>query len=92
MNPNLEKLQTQKESIERQIEQCEHRQTLYENRIAYLNKGERKKRVHRLITRGAAVESIVPAVKSMGEVEFYELMEIILTHPAIVPLLPTEES
>lgn len=27
MNPELEKLQTQKEKVERQIEQYEHRQT-----------------------------------------------------------------
>ena len=39
-------------------------------------------------TRGAAVESIVPAVKDMDQVDFYELMEKVLTHPAVIPLLP----
>ncbi len=35
MNPELEKLQTQKDKVERQIAQCEHRETLLQNRIAY---------------------------------------------------------
>ena len=36
---------------------------------------------HRLITRGAAVESILPQVKGLSEVQFYSLMEEILTRP-----------
>ena len=91
MHPELEKLQIQKDKVERQIAQCEHRETLLHNRIAYLDKGERKKRAHRLITRGAAVESIAPSVKSMGEIEFYELMETILHLPEVVLLLPKDE-
>ena len=92
MNPELEKLRIQKNKVERQIAQCEHRETLLNNRIAYLDKGERRKRAHRLITRGAAVESIAPSVKSMGETEFYELMEMILTQPEVVPLLPNDDA
>ena len=92
MNPELEKLRIQKNKVERQIAQCEHRETLLKNRIAYLDKGERRKRAHRLITRGAAVESIAPSVKSMGETEFYELMEMILTQPEVVPLLPNDDA
>lgn len=92
MNPELEKLKTQKADIEHQIEQAEHRETLYQNRIAYLNKAERRARAHRLITRGAAVESIVPAVKDMNEVEFYELMETILTLEDVIPHLPQDGS
>ena len=92
MNPELEKLKTQQADIEHQIEQAEHRETLYENRISYLNKSERKKRNHRLITRGAAVESIVPALKELNEVEFHELMETILTLPDVIPLLPQDGS
>jgi len=91
MHPELEKLQTQKNKVERQIAQYEHRETLLQNRIAYLDKGERRKRAHRLITRGAAVESIAPSVKSMGEIEFYELMETILHLPEVIPLLPKDE-
>ena len=88
MHPELEKLQTQKDKVERQIAQYEHRETLLQNRITCLDQGERRKRAHRLITRGAAVESIAPGVKSMSETDFYELMETILTRPDILPLLP----
>ena len=91
MNPELEKLQTQKDKVERQIAQYEHRETLLQNRITYLDQGERRKRAHRLITRGAAVESIAPSVKSMGETEYYELMETILHLPEVVLLLPKDE-
>ena len=92
MNPELEKLKTKQADIEHQIEQAEHRETLYQNRIAYLNKAARKARNHRLITRGAAVESIVPSLKELNEVEFHELMETILTLPDVIPLLPQDGS
>ncbi len=92
MDPELEKLKIKQADIEHQIEQAEYRETLYKNRIAYLNKAERKARAHRLIIRGAAVESIVPAVRELNEVEFYELMETILTHPDVILLLPKDGS
>ncbi len=38
----------------------------------------RKQRTHRLITRGAAIESIAPQTKELSEAEFYSLMESIL--------------
>ena len=44
------------------------------NRQAYLESGSRKQRTHRLITRGAAVESIAPQTKELSEAEFYSLM------------------
>ena len=54
-----------------------------ENRIKYYEKGERQKRAHRLITRGAAVESVAPEVKEIGEVTFYSLMEQIFSMPEV---------
>ena len=36
--------------------------------------GSRKQRTHRLITRGAAIESIAPQTKELTETEFYSLM------------------
>ena len=44
---------------ERQLAQLRHKQQQLENRAAYYEKGDRRKRAHRLITRGAAVESPV---------------------------------
>lgn len=47
------------------LEQYQHRGQRYENHIRYYTEGERKKRNHRLITRGGAVESIVPEGRGM---------------------------
>ena len=88
MNPQIEELRAEQEQIQQEIEQLEHQQVLIENKISYFKGADRRKRSHRLITRGAAVESIVPAVKDMDQVDFYELMEKVLTHPAVIPLLP----
>ncbi|MDI9242467.1 DUF3847 domain-containing protein [Fusibacillus kribbianus] len=44
---------------ERQLVQLQHKQQQFENRITYYEKGDRRKRAHHLITRGAAVERVV---------------------------------
>lgn len=69
--------------MEKQIEQTQHKTQQLKNRLSYLEKGERKQRAHRLITRGAAIESILPEVKELDEVSFYSLMEEVLLHPDI---------
>lgn len=53
----------------------QHRQQRMENRRQYLEKGERTKRNHRLITRGAAIEAVFPQVKPLTEVGFYTMVE-----------------
>ena len=58
-----------------------------ENRIRYYTEGERKKRNHRLITRGAAVESVAPEVRSMSERAFFLLVEQIFSLPEVVALV-----
>lgn len=75
-------------AIERELRQTEHRYQRIEQQIKYLQDGERKKRAHRLITRGAIVEHIAPVVKNMGEREFYELVERIFDLPEAKALLP----
>ena len=47
----------------------------------------RKKRAHRLITRGAAVESIAPLAKALSETEFYAFTEKIFALPEVRALL-----
>ena len=76
--------------IERELSQTKHRYQRIEQQIKYLQDGERKKRSHRLITRGAAVESVAPAVKGMSEREFYELVERIFDLPEAKALLPKD--
>ena len=48
---------------ERQIAQLQHKQQQLENRRSYYEKGDRRKRAHRLITLGAAIESVEPLAK-----------------------------
>ena len=90
MNQEIEKLRAQNEKEKKRLEQLLHEQQRLKNRLSYLEKGERQKRAHRLITKGAAIESIAPATKEMGEAEFYSLMEQILSIPEVFPLLPKE--
>ena len=52
---SLSQLEAEKAACERQLVQLQHKVQQYENRIAYCEKGERRKRSHRLITRGAIV-------------------------------------
>ena len=83
----LSQLEDERATCERQLVQLQHKAQQYENRIAYCEKGERQKRTHRLITRGAAVESVAPTVKTLTEVEFYAFAESIFALPEVQQLL-----
>ena len=72
---------------ERQLAQLRHKQQQFENRAAYYEKGDRRKRAHRLITRGAAVESVAPLAKVLSETEFYAFAEKALALPEVKGLL-----
>ena len=84
---SLSQLEAERASCERQLVQLQHKAQQYENRITYCEKGERQKRTHRLITRGAAVESIAPSVKVLTEVEFYAFAESVFALPEVLALL-----
>ena len=58
-----------------------------ENRLSYMDTGDRRARAHRLITRGAAIESILPAVQPMTERAFYELIEEVVSLPEVQSFL-----
>ena len=49
-----------------------------ENLDEYYKRGERAKRAHRLITKGAAIEHIWPESKEMEDADFYQLMQRVL--------------
>ena len=83
MSKTLEQLRAEQARDKALLEQYQHRLERLENRAKYLSKAERTSRTHRLITRGAAVESIVPEIKVMAEVPFYSLMEQILSLPDV---------
>ena len=72
---------------ERQLAQYRHRQQQLENRITYYEKGDRRKRAHHLITRGAAIESVAPLAKVLSETEFYAFAEEAFSLPEVKGLL-----
>ena len=61
-----------------QLAKLQHRQQQLENR---------RKRAHRLITRGAAIESVEPLAKVLTETEFYTFAEKALSLPEVKSLL-----
>jgi len=75
----ITELQGEKAKDEMLIVQEQHKLQRLNNRIGYYEKGDRQKRAHRLITRGAAVESVAPELKSLTETEFYLLAEHIFS-------------
>ncbi len=83
----IPELQAKIAANEQRLAQLQHKQQQLTNRISYCEKGERRKRAHRLITRGAAVESVAPLVKDLSETEFYVFAEQVFALPAAKDLL-----
>ncbi len=92
LNKELEKLRADKAKAEKELEYLQHDMQRLQNGVEYLEKGERQKRAHRLITKGAAIERLVPTTKEMGETDFFSLMEKILALPDVLVLLPKEDA
>ena len=74
-----ELLQKNLASNEKELEQLQHQQQRLENRIAYYEKADRKKRTHRLCTIAGTLESIAPEIKELTLPEVIELLENIFS-------------
>ena len=83
----IPELEVEKAENERKLSQLQHKKQQIENRITYYEKGDRRKRAHHLITRGAAIESIAPLTKVLTENEFYAFAEKALAVPEVKGLL-----
>ena len=83
----IKELQAKQETFERQLVQEQHKIQRLENRAAYYEKGDRRKRAHRLITRGAAIESVAPQTKDLSETAFYAFAEQLFALPDTQRLL-----
>ena len=83
----IPQLEAEKAENERKLSQLQHKKQQLENRIAYCEKGDRRKRAHHLITRGAAIESIEPLTKVLTETEFYAFAEKALAVSEVKGLL-----
>ena len=83
----IPQLEAEKAENERKITQLQHKKQQLENRITYYEKGDRCKRAHHLITRGAAIESVAPLTKVLTETEFYAFAEKAFALPEVKGLL-----
>lgn len=83
----IPELEAEKAENERKITQLQHKKQQLENRITYYEKGDRRKRAHRLITRGAAIESVAPQTKDLSETAFYAFVEQVFALPDAQRLL-----
>ena len=81
--PTTEKLKQEIADAEKKLAQERSRLQRLQNRKSYYEKGDRQKRTHRLITRGAAVESVAPEVRPLSEQGFYALAEYIFSMPEV---------
>ena len=79
MKKSQKELQKKHDEAIAKREQYQHQCQRLENRIRYYTEGERKKRNHRLITRGAEIESVVPEVRDMSQSTFRILVEQIFS-------------
>ena len=75
----LDQLRAEKEQAEAQLLQEQHKLQRLEQRKKHYEKGERKKRTHRLCNLGGMVESVAPEVKDLTRTEMTELMEHIFS-------------
>lgn len=87
MKKSQEELQKEYDEAVAKREQYQHRCQRLENRIRYYTESERKKRNHRLIVRGADVESVVSEVRRMSQSEFRILVEQIFSLPEVSTLV-----
>ena len=87
MDKSREELEKEYAEATVKLEQYQHKVQRLESRIKYYQQGDRKKRNHRLITRGAAVESVAPEVRSMSERAFFLLMEKVFSLPEVAALV-----
>ena len=83
----IPELEAEKAENERKLSQLQHKKQQLENRITYYEKGDRRKRAHHLITRGAAIESVASLTKVLTETEFYAFAEKAFALPEVKGLL-----
>jgi len=63
MNKTIDQLKQEHTDNERKLQQAQHQLQRMNSRIRYYEKGDRQKQAHRLITKGAAIESVMPELK-----------------------------
>ena len=87
MKKSREELEKECAEAAAKAEQYQHQAQRLENRYHDYQESKRKKRNHRLITRGADVESVAPEVRSMSQAAFRILVEQIFSLPEVAALV-----
>jgi len=87
MDKSREELQKELDEASAKLEQYQHQQQRLESRLNDYKKTRRRKRNHRLITRGADVESVAPEVRGMSQSAFRLLVEQIFSLPEVIALV-----
>ena len=87
MKKSREELEKECAEAATKAEQYQHQAQRLENRYHDYQESKRKKRNHRLITRGADVESVAPEVRSMSQAAFRILVEQIFSLPEVAALV-----
>ena len=80
MDEEQKTLIKKRKELETKETQLLHQLEKAEKRKQYLDNSARKQRSHRLITRGAAIESLIPEVRELSETDFYTAMEAFFTN------------
>ena len=87
MKKSREELEKECAEAAAKAEQYQHQAQRLENRYHDYQASKRKKRNHRLITRGADVESVAPEVRGMSQAAFRTLVEQIFSLPEVAALV-----
>lgn len=87
MDKSREELQKMHDEAVMKAEQYQHQAQRLENRFRDQQEAERKKRNHRLIVRGADIESVAPELRDMSQSAFRMLAEQIFSLPEVAALV-----
>ena len=87
MSKTRESLQKELQDNEQKLDLLKRQNTRLENRIRYLQTGERKKRTHHLCNMGGAIQALSPEADSLSKEQFFTLMERIFELPEVQQLV-----
>ena len=87
MKKTREELEKECAEAATKAEQYQHQAQRLENRFRDQQEAERKKRNHRLIVRGADIESVAPELRGMSQSAFRMLVEKIFSLPEVAALV-----
>ena len=73
----------ERERLEAEIEQLEHRSNRIRNRMDRIVEHERRRRTHHLCNMGGAIEALSPEADALSREQFYELMKKVFTRPQV---------